>query len=286
MDTSAVNQFLLERPFSKSTKEQYRRILENLLEIHPDPQGLTAESFLAWLNGHDTWGGAMTWLAYSAVRSFIRWAYGNSHPALRLRIKRTNSGPQRTLTPEQARKLLNCFDDSPKGIRDKAIFATLLDTGIRSSELCKLELDHLTINQLVLSVPVKGGAWEYGIFSEITAGYLTSWLEIRPQFARAGVKSVFVSLKGITPGHTITPGGFRAIVRTWGKAADIGPLSPHDMRRSFATIATLAGSPTRSTQMAGRWKRINEVERYTQALRLSSFLPYSPVKFVLGTTGD
>lgn len=282
MSKSTINSFLAEQGYSEATEKQYSRILNDLLSsVHVE--NLTASEFKAWLKEHTSWGDSMKWLAYSATRAYIRWAYGSEHPALRLRIKRPPSEPQRTLSIEQAKKVFDHFDASPKGIRDRAIFSMLLDTGIRSAELCGLALKHLYLQDLLIAVRVKGNRWEYGVFSEITARHIEEWLSIRNSFAGSNETSIFVGIRGAKPGSPLTPGGLRAIIRAWGQQANIGPLSPHDFRRSFATFATIAKAPTRLTQIAGRWKNIREVERYTKALALKEFSPYSPVQLMLET---
>ena len=54
------------------------------------------------------------------------------------------------------------------------------------------------------------------------------------------------------------------------------------MRRTFATLAIKNGAPTRLVQIAGRWKNIREVERYTRALDAADLEPYSPVGNLFG----
>lgn len=278
-----IEQFLTEHyPYSSNTKQIYRRVLMLLFDTNPDIERLTSVEFDRWISSIEQWGGSMRWLAYSATRSFLRWKYGDDHPALKLKIKREKSGPQRTLTISQAKKLHDYFDtSSSKGIRDLAIFSILLDTGIRESELCNWQLETLFLDTGTLTVRTKGGEWGYGIFCNHTAMYMTAWLEHRSAIAQSGVQNIFVGIGGTKPGTPITPSGLRVIVRKWGQASGIGPLSPHDFRRTFATIATIAKAPTRLTQLAGRWSHIAYVEHYTRALELQAFLPFSPIAKIL-----
>jgi integrase len=279
-----IRDFLLENAYAESTATHYRRILTDLCS-QIDPETMTAKDLDTWLESHANWGGKTKWLAFCAARSFLRWAYGHTHPALKLKRKVPDSPPQRTLSPSQAQKLLASFDTSRnKGVRDLAIATLLLDTGIRSSELCSLRLDKIDMNDQLLAVEVKGGRWEYGIFSTITAEYLEGWLDIRGDYALPSVTTLFVGIGGTKPGTPLTPDGLRVIVRRWGEKSGVGKLSPHDFRRSMATIATIAGAPSRTVQKNGRWKDIREVERYTRALNMRAFLPYSPVRYALENT--
>jgi integrase len=62
-------------------------------------------------------------------------------------------------------------------------------------------------------------------------------------------------------------------------------FSPHDLRRSFATLSSRLGAPSRIVQVAGRWSDLKMVEGYTQSLEASDFMPYDPVSRILGLGG-
>jgi integrase/recombinase XerC len=234
-------------------------------------------AFKAWLDAH-AWGHSMQWVAYNALKGFIAWQYGKSHPALALKIKRGESGPQRVLNMEQVKTLLASFNTmSPKGIRDLAICTLMLDSGLRVSEICRLEMKYLNIQDRHLAVIIKGGRWGKGVFSVETARYLENWIDIRGNFAAPDVKTVFVGIKGNTPGRPMTRYGMGIVVRDWGKRAGIGQLSPHDLRRTFAVIATRLRAPARTLQVAGRWNSLAMVEHYTEAITAEDFEEFFPV---------
>jgi integrase len=268
--------FFNETTYAESTRSRYELILKMAVAELGDLETLTAEQFRKWLFGKPTWGGAMRWLAFSCLKAYIRWSYGSHHPALKLRIKREPAAPGRALTAGQAAQLLASFDpDTPKGKRDLALCSLLLDTGLRESEVCRLDLDHLGLSERLLSVIVKGGQWEFAVYSEITAAKLADWLKVRA--ARHGVRNVFVSVGGNTPGAALTPSGLRRIVHYWGESLGWKKLAPHDFRRSFATLSTIGGAPSRMVQVGGRWSNILMVEHYTQRLQLEDFRKYTPV---------
>jgi len=164
------------------------------------------------------------------------------------------------------------FDASaPKGARDLAMAATLLDTGLRASELCRLQLADVDLDRRVLEVIVKGGQWGAGIFSDRTAEYISAWLQARR--AARGVGAMFVNVQS---GGQLTRDGLKCIVREWGRAIGI-KLSPHDFRRSFATISSVFGAPSRLVQLGGRWSSIEMVEHYTRGLQADALRPFLPV---------
>jgi integrase len=120
------------------------------------------------------------------------------------------------------------------------------------------------------------------VFSRYTQAILERWLAVRPQVAASGEGAFFVSVGGLTPGRTLTRHGLQLILRTLGREAGIGPISPHDFRRTFATLALRSGAPTRIVQVAGRWRSLAMVERYTQAIQPEDLDGHFPVAVLMG----
>lgn len=274
----AIQSFINQNPFSASTKKHYRYILNRLAADVIDVMAISADDLYNWLEAQG-WGDQMRWQAYACIRSFLRWTTGDDHPALRLKISRSQPGPQRCLDMNQAARLIASFDDSIYGLRDKALATVLLDTGLRCAEVCRLELKHIDLKKRLLSVLCKGSQWGFGAFSIETAEYIRAWSNVRQDIAASGVRTLFVSIKGLTPGYPLTPDGLNVIVRRWGVRIGI-KLSPHDFRRSFAVISTQSGAPSRLVQIAGRWSSIKMVEHYTRNLTLADFEKYYPVNSI------
>lgn len=244
---------------------------------------VTPDMIERFLESKKTWGSSMRWSAVCALRKFFSWKYGENHPICSVTIDREASKPQRTLNRRKANQLLALFDTTkPKGIRDLAICALALDTGLRADELVSIDLDHLDMDGWCLFVKVKGGEWEAASFFEYTASCLAHWLGIRDTCANAGIKSLFVSVGGLTPGQPITRDGLRAIFRRFSIDSEVGLVSPHDLRRTFATLAVEAGAPDRAVMVAGRWKSEKMVILYTRALRAKVLHPYSPMNNLMG----
>lgn len=83
-----------------------------------------------------------------AIKALLNW--GAAEGLLDDRLPRRITLPKRAqkllpiLTPDQVRRLTLACGES---IRDRAILAVLLDTGIRASELCGLTLDRTILTQ-------------------------------------------------------------------------------------------------------------------------------------------
>lgn len=277
-----VEDFLASHPYSANTKDTYRTVLGELERL--DIAGLTPASLLAFIE-RPTWGGSRRYVALCACKKYLRWLHGDQHPALATKIKRGKSKRQRALDPQQAIKLLSHFNTQEiKGVRDCAIAMLAMDTALRVSELASIEIKNIDFNPVVLpgvSIPVctldvivKGGDWGTAIFSLDTAVQLENWLGWR------GKQSNDNLFTNVFTGEPLTVDGLKVTVKRWGEACGF-KLSIHDFRRSFATLVTRNGAPSRTGQKAGRWNRIEMFEHYTATLEQIAIAPYLPVPKLL-----
>lgn len=273
-----IERFLTEGndgyPYAAETQYKYRSILTALVELE-NLSDLQPRELLNFVR-RPNWGNSMQNVGLAACRAFLRYAFGSGHPALSAKLKRLPAKLQRRLTAADAYRLLTSFDTStPKGKRDLAIASLALDTGLRVSELCRLKLADTNLSQCHLQVIVKGGKWGRAVFSEITASYVIGWLGAR--YALPETETLFTST---TQGTPLTRDGLQTTVKKWGKALGM-PLSPHDFRRTFATLAIEGGAPSRVVQLAGRWSDIKMVETYTRDLEQNAITPYLPISQIL-----
>jgi site-specific recombinase XerC len=271
-----IENFFVENTFSVETEARYRRALGDILAVVDGLEQLTAAELKAYLFGRG-WGSSTRWVNCAAVRKYLRWRYGDDHPALKLKIRRDETAPQRSLDADQALALLASFDLlTVRGVRDLAICSLMLDSGLRVSEVCSLDVARLYVDKGSIDVRVKGGRWRAALFSENTGFYLGHWVAIRAGCRGAEGPALFLGIGGLKPGSRMTRGGLALTVRRWGERIGIR-LSPHDLRRTFAVLSTEAGAPSRVLQLAGRWANITMVERYTRNVSQRAFAPYFPV---------
>lgn len=267
--STLIDEFLASFPFAESTKDSYRRVLAAL----PDTSNLTAADLINFVSKPD-WGPSTRYTALCACRKYIAWRHGPNHPALSARVKRIKPKPQRVLTKSLALQLLASFNPhSPIGARDLALAALMLDTGLRCSEVCRLDLADVNIIERHLQVITKGGQWQTAVFSPQTAMYISAWLSFRPA---ENSPALFTSYQKQSQGKRLTREGLQGIVKRWGLSIGI-KLSPHDFRRTFATLSTIFGAPSRVVQAAGRWKHLDMVQHYTASLDADAIQPYLPV---------
>lgn len=284
---SDVDRFLKLSVLAKTTRSLYGHYLFEL-SVWLDAAGLDyaaldAMRLLDWMGEHPAWSESTRHTAISAAQSFYRWRFGDRHDVLNVRVKRHKSKRQRVLSEASLDILTASFDTTrPKGIRDLAITMLLLDTGLRASEATSIRLSDLDMQTWTLQVIIKGGDYAQVSFFDYTASCLSAWLPVRERLAKPAADSLFIALGGSNSGKPMTGAGLRMIYRKLGLACGIGLISPHDFRRTFATMAHRNGAPTRIVQVAGRWKDIRQVQRYTEDLTANDLAPYSPVNRLMG----
>jgi integrase/recombinase XerC len=264
---------------AQTTIAAYTYEIERLMKFHPgrDPAGFDLNDLTAYLaqRKSDGLGQAALYRATNALRSFYKFHCGDQSPAKKLPLKKPPLHQQRSLTMEQVSDLLASIDTSlPIGRRNLALVSFMIDTGFRASEVCRINDCQVDLKNRLAWVTIKGGQDGFGAFCEETATYCATWRAER--LNRARCEAFFVGFELHRPGQRLTREGLTDIIRAIGRNADI-KLSPHDLRRTFATLAILMGAPSRLVQVAGRWSNLALVERYTQAITAKAIDPYSPV---------
>ncbi|MCH8493902.1 MAG: site-specific integrase [Idiomarina sp.] len=119
--------------------------------------------------------------------------------------------------------------------RNTAIFAVLLGTGLRRSELCKLEIaDYRMAERRLLVRSGKGNKSRELFLPEWAVLHLKSWLDIRQRkdglmFCRVMASGKFDISRGLSS-STI----YRLVQDTF-EGLGISGVTPHDLRRTFIT---------------------------------------------------
>lgn len=281
-----LTEYLKTSTLSEKTRRNYRFYVDAFYawarKHGLDPEKATPVMLATWIDHHPKWSDSTKYTATTAMRGFFHHRFGLNSPLADFRVKRADPGPQRTMDEEETSALLSQIDTSTrKGIRDLAILTLMLETGLRAEEAASAELKRLDLRKGKLDVRIKGGRWGEAQFFDYTANALANWLAVRPFVAETDQPWIFLSVGGRTPGKKITYCAIRTILNDLAAKADIAHISPHVIRRTFATLMIENGAPTRLVQAAGRWKDIRMVEVYTRTVNVSKIEPYSPVKKLL-----
>ena len=151
------------------------------------------------------------------------------------------------LTEEEVDRLLDAPDlTSASGIRDKAMLETMYASGLRVSELLKLEKGQVNLTKGVITVFGKGAKERKVPLSDYAIDYIKKYLaEVRNKSENKGSKYLFLNRKG----EPISRIYFFKQVRKYSELAGIETqVSPHTLRHSFATHLLNHGAQLRIVQ--------------------------------------
>lgn len=157
-------------------------------------------------------------------------------------------------------------ENSPAGLRDRAIFETLYASGIRVGEMVNLDIESLNITAGELIVMGKGSRERVVPLGKYAVEALSRYLEAgRPRLVRSvREKALFVNLKGAR----LTDRGVRKIIKKYVNILDIkDSVSPHTMRHTFATHLLDNGADLRSVQEMLGHKNLSTTQIYTHMTR-------------------
>jgi site-specific recombinase XerD len=177
---------------------------------------------------------------------------GNPVDGVKRPVSNGNEGSTPALGDEQAKRLLDAPPpDTLKGLRDRAILATLLYHGMRREEVCKLRVGDLQTRQGVMHFRVEGKRGKIRFIpAHVTAlRFVAEYLELLKQSGALSEADrdgpLFRPVKNNRTGtldRHLDPGSvYRNIVVKYGREtgihAEVDGLCVHSMRATAATNA-------------------------------------------------
>lgn len=172
------------------------------------------------------------------------------------------------LNREEVEKLLAAPPkDKPAGLRDCAMLQLLYATGLRVTELCRLELSAVERDLGVLRVIGKGNKQRLVPFGEPAREAIDRYLsEGRSKLLKGRAsRFLFVTARG---SRAMTRQAFWHLLRGYGRQAGIfRGLTPHVVRHSFATHLVEGGADLRSVQIMLGHADISTTQVYTHVAR-------------------
>lgn len=283
-----VNEFLeylqVERGSSPLTIRNYRHYLsrfelwmeaehirEDLSDINPDVIR-RFRVFLSNLPGENKQLMTRRTQGYHAIalRSFLKWLIKNDYAVMapdKIDLPKVEERRVKFLTGEQVDRLLNApSQDALQGKRDKAILEVLFSTGLRVSELTKLDRDKVNLDTREFGIVGKGGKARVVFLSSRATDWLVKYLNERDDH----FKPLFIHHKGkddpTTPDEKmrLTPRSVQRMIKKYSHKMKMPiEVTPHVMRHSFATDLLNAGADIRSVQEMLGHKNISTTQIYT-----------------------
>ena len=191
----------------------------------------------------------------SAVRALLAWASENElvtgGSTAELAVPKLDQPLPRVLkAPDVAALCALPPDDDPIGLRDRAMLELLYASGLRVSELCSLDVDDLDLKGATLIVTGKGRKERKVPFGRPAADALAAFLGGPRQalLARSDDPPEPAALFVNSRGRRFGPRTVRAMITKYTRAEGLKPISPHDLRHSFATHLLDGGADLRSVQ--------------------------------------
>ena len=157
-------------------------------------------------------------------------------------------------------------DDTPLGLRDRAMLELMYASGLRVSELVGLKTFHVGLNEGVLRVMGKGSAERLVPFGQVAREWIVRYIaEARPAIL-GGQQTDDLFVTG--HGHGMSRVMFWMLVKKYALLAGIhSPLSPHTLRHAFATHLLNHGADLRAVQMLLGHADISTTTIYTHVAR-------------------
>lgn len=207
----------------------------------------------------------------SSLRRFYRWAVAagrrEDDPTALIDMPRRGRPLPKTLGEDDVEALLAAPDtDTELGLRDRAMLELLYATGLRVSELVRLETYQVKRRQGVVQVVGKGGRERLVPVGDAALDWLEAYLR-RGRPALLGNRSadaLFVTRRG----RAMSRQNFWYLIRRYAKLAGIRTdLSPHGLRHAFATHLLNHGADLRVVQMLLGHSDISTTQIYTHIAR-------------------
>lgn len=203
----------------------------------------------------------------ASMKAFFRYLVQTGeiaqNPAVQLKAPRIEKCEPHILTPEEVALLLRQPDGkTAKSIRDGAMLELLYATGIRVSELVRLELSDLNISMEY--IVCRQGKGERVIpFGKTAKKSLQAYLEsARPALVTdPACRLLFTNLSG----QQMSRQGFWKILKKYGREAGIqGELTPHTLRHSFAAHLVNNGADLYAVQEMMGYSDLSAAQIYAK----------------------
>lgn len=266
---------------SSKTAENYTHYLERFSEFADNPRvdKITSDmirKYRLWLNRYTNDNDeALSLRTQSyhliALRGFLQYLAKRDIETLspnKIELPKTVRKQVTFLHFDEVERLRGQVDTSDEaGLRDRAILELLFSSGLRVSELCNLNRDHINTTRREFMVRGKGQKDRPVFISNAAAEHVEQYLDARtdslaPLFISYSRNAGAVDNSGDY--RRLTPRSVQRMISKYARLAGITKhVSPHTMRHSFATDLLMNGADIRSVQTMLGHADISTTQVYT-----------------------
>jgi site-specific recombinase XerD len=271
----------VEQNRSQKTAENYHLYLMRFVDFTEDVpvEKITDETIRKWrlwlarlTDDHNQLLSKITQTYHLiALRSFLKFCSRRGFTTLppdHIELPRVTRKQVSFLTDNELKNLFEQIDTGNIiGLRDRAIVALLYSSGLRVSELAKLDREHINLKRREFMVRGKGQKDRLVFVDDAAADVIGSYLlartdSLKPLFIRYGGQEQSINQDGDF--KRLTPRSIQRIVSHYAKLAGITKhVSPHTLRHSFATDLLMNGADIRSVQTLLGHSNISTTQIYT-----------------------
>jgi integrase/recombinase XerD len=269
--SSFINDPRVEKGLSHNTLAAYGNDLEKLTkfaeERGKDLRSLERDDLTGFMRHLNERGLEPRSIARAlvTVRSLYKYLLLDGHlkrdPSANLESPKSWQSLPKFLISEEVERLLQSPDlSTDMGVRDKAMIEVLYATGVRVSELVSLRLSDVNLDLGVLITLGKGSKERTVPMGQSAIKWTRRYLAVRQKLLnKKDSQYLFVTSKG----QPLTRQAFWKLIVSYGEKANIGHITPHLLRHSFATHLLENGADLRSVQMMLGHSDISTTQIYT-----------------------
>lgn len=251
-----LNYLAVEKGLAKNSRMAYERDLRKYLDFlkseNTDINQASTEQLILFLDLLRKTGQSPASVAriISATRSFYKFLLLEGHcsqnAAANVRTPKKPRYLPGVLSIEEIGRILDVSDNTPLGLRDRAILELLYSAGIRVSELTGLDVDDIDFESGYLTCFGKGSKQRVVPLGRAALDIAGRYLrDGRPALAKGyREKALIIN----SHGRRLSRQSCWKAVKKYAARAGVSPVYPHSLRHSFATHLLIGGADLRAVQ--------------------------------------
>ena len=164
-------------------------------------------------------------------------------------------------SPENVKELFAYLDNhypSDMALRNKAIIAVFVESGLRLFELNAIKLQDVNWLERTIRIWGKGQKEGKAPFGQTSESLLKQWLAVHQ--ANGNIWG-------------IDRAGIQGMLKRLHQATHV-TCNPHSFRRAFACILLKSGTDSLDIKRLGRWQNLEMVDRYTRSVQFEDSLKF------------